>query len=44
MINIIIGVIIFALMGLAVRSVLKKKGGCGCGCGGGCPGCNKEKQ
>ena len=35
--------IVIGICGLALRSVLKKRGGCGCGGGEGCSSCSSTK-
>ena len=36
--------VLVCCLALAVKSVVRKKGGCSCGCGGGCPGCTAGKK
>ncbi|MBR3381642.1 MAG: hypothetical protein IKG85_01190 [Clostridia bacterium] len=45
-VEIIIIIALAAAAGLAVRSVIKRRGGCSCGCGGGkdCPGCAAKRK
>lgn len=39
--NLLVGLAVLAVLGLALRKVLrdKRRGKGGCSCGGGCPGC-----